>query len=92
MPRPQTSWYDYEPSDQQLAEYREANGMNDTEGEQMFTLRFYTDNDQFHHDVPHIAMADILRKVAGKLDNGQTGGTIVDDNGNTIGKFSEEQD
>jgi len=53
-----------------------------------FTLNFKMDNAAF--DMP-TETTKILDKVARRLFNGETYGTIQDTNGNTVGKWEIEE-
>tara|TARA_R110000765_G_scaffold391304_1_gene484111 strand:- start:11 stop:205 length:195 start_codon:yes stop_codon:yes gene_type:complete len=64
----------------------------------MFTLKINTDNDAFA-DYPSIELADLLRKVAVRLEEGAANGgttsysgTIRDGNGNNVGHFEYRND
>lgn len=52
----------------------------------MFQLHFDTSNEAFS-DSPAREAARILRKVARRLESGETDGRIRDVNGNTVGRF-----
>lgn len=50
-------------------------------------LTIETDNAAFG-DEPGVEVAGILRDVANRAENGQTSGTLLDSNGNTVGSWS----
>ncbi len=55
-----------------------------------FKLRFSADNDAFHIDgvdAPVWEIAQILRDIAAKVEQLESGGNIYDTNGNLIGKW-----
>ena len=52
----------------------------------MFKIEFATDNDAFHPNARMEVMA-ILRDTITKVDMGENGGNIRDENGNTIGAW-----
>ena len=52
----------------------------------MFTLKFDTDNSAFD-DAPREEIARILKEAAEKVIYGENDGKILDENGNTIGKW-----
>ena len=52
----------------------------------MFTLQFTTDNAAFE-DCPEAEIARILRALAGKVERGETDGTVRDANGNRVGEW-----
>lgn len=62
----------------------------------MFTLSFETENASFHDEALEPAdnagyrsdeISRILRKVATDVDLGESEGSIVDSNGNTVGRW-----
>ena len=57
----------------------------------MFTLKINTDNDAFA-DYPSVELADLLRKVAVRLEGAANSGTIRDVNGNNVGHFEYRND
>lgn len=57
----------------------------------MVRLEFATGNAAFEHD-EKAAIAQILRGVAARLDNGRFVQTIMDENGNKIGRFTWERE
>lgn len=53
-----------------------------------FTMTFDLGNSALSGDnIPH-GVAAILRALAIKVEDGQTGGVVKDENGNTVGKWS----
>lgn len=55
----------------------------------MFTLTIRTGNDAMSHPDD---IAEALRQVAKKLDVGDTGSRIMDDNGNVVGEWVFQDD
>jgi hypothetical protein len=55
----------------------------------MFTLRFDTDNEVFHK-YPDIEISRILKDVAAQVKRGIQNGTIMDENGNSVGAWAWE--
>lgn len=55
----------------------------------MFKLEFETSNEAFQGDgrIDPWAIADVLRDVATDVTDGPTRGTVVDFNGNTVGRW-----
>ena len=53
----------------------------------MFKLQFSTDNAAFDGDLKRMEIDSILRAVADRAGDGQTGGLIRDSNGNRIGQW-----
>ena len=53
----------------------------------MFKLTIDTDNEQFASPYTGSALAAILIETAHRLAQGSTGGRIMDDNGNDVGRF-----
>lgn len=51
-----------------------------------FTLSFDCENAAFSDDAA-LEIARILREIANRVENGTSGGTIRDINGNLIGKY-----
>ena len=51
-----------------------------------FTLNINMDNADFEN-MPHMILAEILEKIANKIERGANIGKIMDVNGNTVGKF-----
>jgi len=56
----------------------------------MFKLEAKTDNAAFE-TWPAGELARILRSVAAKLERGETGGAVMDSDGNTVGAWSYEK-
>lgn len=54
-----------------------------------FTLRIEIDNDAFVED-PHAEVSRLLRVAAGKVDEGNRTGILLDINGNLVGEFTME--
>jgi hypothetical protein len=53
----------------------------------MFTLTIQTDNAAFG-DEPSYELARILAEVASRVGGGELAGTVRDENGNTVGRFT----
>lgn len=53
----------------------------------MFKLEFSTDNEAFQPN-PRMEITAILRHIAKKVDEGETGGKVMDGNGNSVGRWS----
>lgn len=53
----------------------------------MFKLEFKTENAAFDGDLKWMEIDSILRAVADRAGDGQTGGPIRDSNGNRIGQW-----
>ena len=53
----------------------------------MFTMQFNTDNAAFEYSGGASETARILRKLAGRIEEGDFDGKIMDANGNSIGTF-----
>ena len=51
----------------------------------MFILQFSTDNAAFEHSATETAR--ILRKIAKRIEAGDTDGKIMDSNGNSVGTY-----
>lgn len=54
----------------------------------MFTVTMSTDNAAFTEGDAPGEVARILRRIANRLENGDTEGKCVDVNGNAVGDFS----
>ena len=52
----------------------------------MFKLEFKTDNAAFVDD-PMCEPSNVLRRVATRIEYGETSGLVKDSNGNTVGYF-----
>lgn len=50
----------------------------------MFTMNVTTHNEAFRYDGE---VARILRAIAEKVEQGETGGPIMDSNGNSVGEW-----
>lgn len=60
-------------------------------GDKVFKLEFKTDSAAFLDD-PMTEPANVLRRVALRIDYGETSGIVRDSNGNTIGSFELTED
>lgn len=60
-------------------------------GDKVFKLEFKTDNAAFLDD-PMTEPANVLRRVALRIEYGETSGIVKDSNGNTIGSFELTED
>lgn len=53
-----------------------------------FTLSMACDNDAFQDGNRDREVAELLRKIAKKIENGEESGNIIDSNGNKVGVWS----
>lgn len=50
------------------------------------TIEFATDNDFFVED-KELAIVEVIRKIANRIEKGESSGKVMDGNGNSIGSF-----